>query len=142
MLEKWRKTPKISEKNPLFHLQYLSNGLTKGNLKSMLNKITEQKEGKIRYSLKVLEPRLEIQHHKVVSFYYKQDRQSNRFLNFTNPFSFHVNWYPASHTRILCNKFLQSTAAQSALGCWWDIPPVYPTLLRQRTVQKINKWAN
>ena len=59
MLEKWCKTPKISENNPLFHLQYLSNGLTKGNLKNMLSKKTEQKEGKIRYSLKVLEPILE-----------------------------------------------------------------------------------
>ena len=30
-------TPKISEKNQLFDVQYLSNGLTTGNLKKLLN---------------------------------------------------------------------------------------------------------
>ena len=41
-------TPKISEKNQLFHVQYLSNGLIKRK--------TKQKEGKIKNNPKVLEP--------------------------------------------------------------------------------------
>ena len=52
--------------------------------------------------------RQEIQHHKIVSLHCKQKRWSNRFLDHTNPFSFQVNlvYYPANHTRILCNNFI------------------------------------
>ena len=50
-------TPKISENNQLFHVQHLSNGLTTGNfLKSCKIKKTKQKEGKIKYNPKELEP--------------------------------------------------------------------------------------
>ena len=49
-------TPKISEKNQLFHVQYLTNGLMTGNFKNLQNKKkTKQKEGKIKYKHKVLE---------------------------------------------------------------------------------------
>ena len=50
-------TPKISGKNQLFHVHYLSNGLTTGKIKKKCQiKKTEQKEGKIKYNPKVLEP--------------------------------------------------------------------------------------
>ena len=48
-------TPKISEKNQLFHVQYLTNGLMTGNFKKLQNKKkTKQKEGKLNTNTKYL----------------------------------------------------------------------------------------
>ena len=131
-LKKQCTTPKISEKNQLFHVQYFSNGLMRGTIPLYLDFISKWAQNFqlciLQLSTKVavfFDSYLQNGHNfiqcicdgkhtrtKVMNLndqsdyfatfqfkardsapkncllHYKQKRQSNRFLNHTNPFSF------------------------------------------------------